>query len=107
MLFRQRLFNKNKWLWISLTVFLATYVFVVGMATYHYIYYQWDLNRYDLDNDRFFGRQKITEDQEAAMQRLTYDAGRNYSFATGFIFSSVVSGTVYVFGRLKSRLIKS
>jgi len=104
---RERLFKKDKWLWTSATVFLAAYLFVVGNATFDDIYYQWDLNRYDLDQDGFFGGQEITKDQEAAMQRLTNDVGRNLSFVTGFIFALFISGTVYLFGRLKSRLIKS
>lgn len=105
--YRQRLFQKDRWLWTSVTIFLAAYLLVVGTATFVDIYYQWDLNRYDLDQDGFFGGQEITKDQEAAMQRLTNDLGRNLSFVTGFIFALVISGTVFLFGRLKSRLIKS
>ena len=90
-----------------MTVFLVLYLFIVGSATYEDIYYQWDLNRYDLDKDGFFGGQEVTKDQEAAMQRLTSDVGRNFSFVTGFIFALVISGTVYVVGRLKTRLVKS
>ncbi len=90
-----------------MTVFLAAYLFVVGNATYNDIYYQWDLNRYDLDKDGIFGGQEITKEQEAAMQRLTNDVGRNFSFVTGFIFALLLSGTVYLFGRLKSRFVKN
>ncbi len=71
--YRQRLFPKDKWLWTSVTVFLVAYLFIVGNATYDDIYYQWDLNRYDLDKDGIFGGQEITKDQEAAMRRLTND----------------------------------
>gem|GEM_PF-740089 len=104
--FRQGLFSNNKGLWVSVTVFLVIYFFIVGSATYYDIYYQWDLNRYDLDNDGFFGAQEITKDQEAAMQRLINDVGRNFSFVTGLIVALVVSGTVYLGGRLKTRLVK-
>ena len=90
-----------------MTVFLVLYLFIVGSATYEDIYYQWDLNRYDLDKDGFFGGQEVTKDQEAAMQRLTSDVGRNFSFVTGFIFALMISGTVYVVGRLKTSLVKS
>jgi hypothetical protein len=41
------------------------------------------------------------------MQRLTSDIGRNSSFITGFIFALIIAGTVYIFGRLKAKLIKS
>jgi hypothetical protein len=106
-IFRKRLFGRDKWLWTSLTVFLVVYLFIVGNAMYDDIYYQWDLNRYDLDKDGIFGGEEITKDQEAAMQRLTSDVGRNFSFITGFIFALIVAGTVFLFGRLKSKLIKS
>jgi hypothetical protein len=106
-IFKKRLFSRDKWLWTSLTVFVVVYLFIVGSAMYDDIYYQWDLNRYDLDKDGLFGGEEITKDQEAAMQRLTNDVGRNFSFITGFIFASIVAGAVYIFGRLKSKLIKS
>jgi hypothetical protein len=106
-IFRKRLFSRGKWLWTSLTVFLVVYLFIVGSAMYDDIYYQWDLNRYDLDKDGLFGGEEITKDQEAAMQRLTSDVGRNFSFITGFIFALMIAGAVYIFGKLKSKLIKS
>ena len=103
--FRKKLFQRDKLLWVSVTIFLAAYLFVVGNATYDDIYYQWDLNRYDLDKDGFFGGLEITADQEAAMHRLTNDVGRNLSFATGFLFALFISATVYVFGRLRSKIL--
>ncbi len=99
--FRQRLFSKNKGLWTSVTVFLIAYLFIVGSSTYDDIYYQWDLNRYDLNKDGLFSGHEITEDQKAAMQRLINDVGRNFSFITGFIFATVISTTVYIFFRLR------
>ena len=98
--YRKRLFTKNKLLWTSVIVFLFVYISVVGVATYNAIYYQWDLNRYDLDNDGFFGGQEITKDQETAMQRLTNDVGRNFSFITGLLFAGFISTIVYVVGRI-------
>lgn len=59
-IYRKKLFLKNKLFWISLTVFLVLYLFIVGSATYGDIYYQWDLNRYDLDKDGMFGGEEIT-----------------------------------------------
>lgn len=103
--FRQTLFDRNKWLWTSLMVFLTVYLFIVGSAMYYDIYYQWDLNRYDLNKDGLFSGKEITEDQRAAFGRLVSDVGRNFSFITGFIFAAMVAGVVYIFGRLKSRVI--
>jgi hypothetical protein len=70
------------------------------------IYYQWDLNRYDLDKDGLFGGQEITDEQKAAMQRLTNDVGRNFSFITGFIFAGAIGTMIYLLGRLKGLITK-
>lgn len=87
-------------MWYSVIVLLVLYIYIVGSSTYDDIYYQWDLNRYDLDKDGFFGEKEITKEQEAAMNRLTSDVGRNFSFITGFIFAGFISSIFYVVGRL-------
>lgn len=86
--------------WISVTVFLIFYLFIVGSATYDDIYYQWYLNRYDLDKDGFFGGNEITKEQQAAIKRLTNDVGRNFACITGLIYSFLISVMVYLFGRI-------
>jgi hypothetical protein len=103
---RRRLFPRHPCFWTSVTVFFALYLFVVGSALYNDIYYQWDLSRYDLDKDGIFGGNEITEDQKAAMLRLTSDVGRNFSFITGFVFALTIAVAVYVFGTLTSALLK-
>jgi hypothetical protein len=94
---RKELFNKydQRSLWISIIAFLTVYGLVVGGATYDDIYYQWDLNRYDLDGNGFFEGKEITKDQEAAMNRLTNDVGRNFSVFTGLIFSAFLAIPLY------------
>lgn len=98
---RKKLFTdrKRKVFWISVTVFLILYLFIVGSATYDDIYYQWDLNRYDLDKDGFFGGKEITQEQIAAQFRLTNDIGRNFSFIAGLIFSAGISIAVFIIGQ--------
>ena len=107
---RKKLFadSKRKVFWISVTVFLILYLFFVGSATYDDIYYQWDLNRYDLDKDGSFSGKEITQEQIEAQFRLTNDVGRNFSFVTGLIFSAVISLVVFIVGQtiLKLRGIK-
>jgi hypothetical protein len=98
--YRKKLFLFHKLAWASVAVFLTIYFLIVGSATYEAIYFQWDLNRYDLNKDGLFGGQEITNESQAAMQRLTNDVGRNFSFITGFIFAGVISITIYVLGRL-------
>ena len=106
LVYRKRLFTSNKLFWTSLTVFLVIYLLIVGGATYEDIYYQWDLNRYDLDKDGMFGREEITTEQEEAMRKLTSDTGRNFSFITGFVFAAIISTVVYILGRLTLKLKK-
>lgn len=102
--YRKRLFAKNKLLWTSATVFLVLYLLIVGKATFDGIYYQWDLNRYDLDKDGMFGGNEITDEQNEAMRKLTSDTGRNFSFITGFVFALIISTVVYISGRVILKL---
>jgi hypothetical protein len=104
LVYRKRLFTKSKLFWTSLTVFLVFYLFIVGSATFDDIYYQWDLNRYDLDKDGMFGGKEITAEQEEAMRKLTSDTGRNFSFITGFVFALIISTAIYISGRLILKL---
>ena len=83
--------------YISIISFVTIYLIIVGGAFYSDIYYQWDLNKYDLDKDGFFGSPNdTTPEQQLAMQRLTNDLGRNLSFVTGLVFSSIISGVLYL-----------
>ncbi|WP_179320737.1 hypothetical protein [Winogradskyella helgolandensis] len=104
---RKRIFRigKWKWFWISLTVFFAFYVFIVGGATYDDIYAQWNSNRFDLNQDGFFSGNEITSEQQEAMRNLISDTGRNFSFITGLIFSGIIAFFVFTFGKI-SELIK-
>jgi len=74
----QKTILKNKLFWASLTVFLVLYLFIVGSTTFDDIYYQWNLNRFDLNKDGMFGGVEITDEQNEAMRKLTNDTGRNF-----------------------------
>jgi uncharacterized membrane protein YciS (DUF1049 family) len=102
--YSKRLFSNNKLLWTSVTVFLVVYLLIVGSATFEDIYYQWDLNRYDLDKDGMFSGKEITAEQGKAMRKLTYDTGRNFSFITGFVFALIISTAIYISGRVLLKL---
>lgn len=97
-IYRSRLFHKNKILWISLTTFLIIYLYFVGNAAFDDIFFQWELNKYDLNKDGFFSGEELTEEQDKAMNRLISDVGRNFSVITGFIFAFIVSILVYIIG---------
>lgn len=96
--YRKKLFSKNKLLWTSVIIFLVLYLLIVGRATFDAIYYQWDLNRFDLDKDGMFGVTELSDEQNEAMRKLTSDTGRNFSFITGFVFALIISTAVYISG---------
>jgi hypothetical protein len=92
--------NKTKWVWISAVAFLGCYLVIVGGAAYSDIFYQLDVNRFDLNQDGLFSGKEVTKEQEAEMQRLTNDVGRNFSFITGLVFSALISSGVYFIGKI-------
>lgn len=105
--YNKLIFHKNKWLWKSVTLFFVLYLLIVGNATLRDIYYQWNLNRYDLDKDGMFSGKEITPEQSEAMLKLIRDTGRNFSFITGFIFAAIISTIVYISGLIISALSKN
>jgi len=91
--------SRRRAFWISTVFFLATYTFIVGSAMFQDIYCQWDLNKYDLNMNGVFENHEINLEQEAAMNRLISDTGRNFSVFTGLIFSGLLSFFIYVIGK--------
>jgi hypothetical protein len=73
---------------------------IVGGATYNDVCYQWEVNSYDLDKDGFFAGKELTKEYYLAMSKLTNDVGRNFSFITGLIVSALISGLVFIVGKV-------
>ena len=95
---RKKFFDYKKLIWKSVLVFLIIYFYFVGTALFETIYYQWNLNQFDLNQDGMFSGIEITDNQKDAMNKLISDTGRNFSFITGFIFALLVSTIFYFFG---------
>lgn len=104
---RKRLFKNGKWklFWISLTVFFAIYLLIVGGATYSDISSELTLRKFDLNGDGFFNGDEITTEQRKAMRNVISDTGRNFSFITGLIFSGIIAFFVFGIGKI-TELIK-
>jgi len=98
--------NPKRLFWISLSVFCFFYGLIVGGAAYTDILYQIELNSFDLDQDGLFDVSEITEEQEAAMNRLISDVGRNFSVFTGLFFAGILSVVAYVIGWGIQRYLK-
>ena len=92
--------NKRRWLWISVTVFFGFYLLKVGLSAFLTIYYQIELNSYDLNQDGFFSGNEITPGQEVAMQKVVSDVGRNFSFITGGIYALVLATITFIIGKV-------
>ena len=107
MVFYYKILKMNRLFRNSLMLFLGLYLLLVGKATYYTIYYQWDLNSYDLNQDGFFNGIEITNSQKEAMRVLTNDSGRNFLFISGFIFAFFSSTIFYVLGLITSKVIRS
>lgn len=100
LIFSKRIFkNSNrKGIWISIIAFLIIYMIILGLTLFDDIYFQWDLNNYDLNMNGIFESDEINSDQQVAYQRLINDTGRNFAVFTGLIFSGLISLVVFLIG---------
>jgi hypothetical protein len=104
---RNTLRKKNIALYKSGLIFLFMYALLVGNALGHDLYYQWDLNRYDLNQDGFFSQTETTRGQVLALERLTNDTGWNLSFISAFIVSGLLSICNYILTKVNDALFGS
>jgi hypothetical protein len=97
----RKLFNKNenKLFWISLTVFLSIYLFIVAGGTYADISSQLALRKFDLNGNGMFNGAEITPELKVALKKASSDTGRNFSFITGLIFSGIIASFVFIIGK--------
>ncbi len=97
-LLRKRIYSKWKWIWISSTLFFAIYLFIVAGASYSDIQAKRNLIQFDLNHDGLFTGDEITTDMKEAINRLTNDIRRNFSFISGLFFSAAISFMVFIGG---------
>lgn len=98
--------KKNNALYKSGLIFLFSYALVVGNALGHDLYYQWDLNRYDSNQDGFFSQTETTPQHVLAIERLTNDTGRNSSFIPACTASGILSVSIYTVMRISHALLE-
>lgn len=103
---RKRLFATGtyKLLWFCAVLFFIIYAIIVGTSSYYDMYYQWNLNQYDLDGDGMFGGNESSAAQQTAMDKLTNDTGRNFSVITGGIAAGFVAALTFVSVKIYKRL---
>ena len=53
---------------LLIKLFLSIYILIITYVILYDIYLQYNLNRFDIDNNGFFSGSEITSDQKKAMQ---------------------------------------
>ena len=82
---------------LLINLFLGIYILIIAYVILYDIYLQNNLNSFDIDKNGFFSGCEITIEQKKAMQKLSSDTGRNFSFITGLFYSAILSGIIYKF----------
>lgn len=80
---------------LLINLFLGTYILIIAYVILYDIYLQNNLNSFDIDKNGFFSGNEITIEQKKAMQKLSSDTGRNFSFIIGLFYSAILSGIIY------------
>ena len=80
---------------LLINLFLGTYIVIIAYVIFYDIYLQYYLNSFDIDKNGFFNGGEITTEQKKAVQKLSSDTGRNFSFITGLFYSAILSGILY------------
>lgn len=105
---KQIILKTNLSFLIALVLFFAFYLLIVSRVLYLDIHLQSDLSQYDLNNDGVFNGEEINEKQKIAMNKVSSDTSRNFSFITALIFSLLLSMIIYVISiltvKIKNRL---
>ena len=71
---------------LLINLFLGTYIVIIAYIIFYDIYLQYYLNSFDIDKNGFFNGDEITIEQKKAMQKLSSDTGRNFSFKTTTLY---------------------
>lgn len=93
---RKNFQKKNPAFHKSGAIFCFTLTLLLGNAVGHDIYYQCDLNRYDLDQDGIFSQAEITHGQALAAERLNSVNERNPPFLNSFLVSATLSISIHL-----------
>lgn len=103
---RKKLFANRKWksFWISTIIFFGIYLLIVGGATYADISSEMALQKFDMNGDGMFNGAEITPELKVALNKVSSDTGRNFSFITGLIFSGIITFFVFIIGKVTERM---
>jgi len=75
---------------VSLYTFVISYSLIIYLVFGYEVYLEFQLNKFDLNNDGIYSGLEVTASQKLAMSKVISDTGRTFAPFTGFIFSSLI-----------------
>jgi hypothetical protein len=91
-LFLKQNISRRDWMSSVVISSVICYILILVAALLLDIFYEYRLNKYDLDGDNFRAEVEITSDMEEAMSAVNHDTGRNLAPIIGFILSPIYCG---------------
>ena len=99
LLYKHRLFPKMHSVWLFLICSLIVYLLILVRVYLIEIRFDAELDVFDLNRDGFFSGSEISPSQEAAMDRVVSDTGRQFAPFTGAILAPLC--VAFSFGLVK------
>ena len=62
------------------------------------------MRKFDLNRDGMFNGAEITPELKVALNKVSSDTGRNFSFITGLIFSGIITFFLFIIGKITERM---
>ncbi len=81
-------------------MFFAIYLFIVVGAIYLDNSLVLTLQKFDLNEDGFFGGDEITTEQRKAMRDVISDTAKTFSYLTGLVYSGIIAFLVCILGKI-------
>ncbi len=88
--------NLSNALKFSIYIFAIIYGLIIYSSLLTELYLDYQLNKFDLNNDGMFSGAEVTQGQQSAMQKVVTDTGRTFAPFTGFVFSGLISLIFYI-----------
>ncbi len=99
--------NFSSALKFSIYIFAVIYGLIIYSSLLTEFYLDYQLNKFDLNNDGMFSGAEVTQGQQLAMQKVVSDTARTFAPFTGFVFSGLISLIFYIGFKLVSLVKKS
>lgn len=104
---RKSIFPKRRWLWIAITTFIISYLFIILYTSYLDTSYQNELNSFDLNKDGLFTGEEINFNQKEALAKVGNDTARNLVPISGLLYAFLLALPIFVGGQIYEKVRKT